>query len=586
MDGKSPAKVVLSLGLHEADQAMAENTEGPKQQGRSRIGKRDPQDTHVYLIGGGIASLVATVHLIHDAEVPAKQVHIIEAANKAGGAMSSVNSAEKGYSIRGTRKLNFTYHCLYDTLSKVPSGKDGRTILQEINSFNKYFNSPSHHKSTGGNPIRLVAATDSGPRIVDATKLNLEGGDKVKLLELLLKEESDIGDEEIQHCFSPRFCESLFWDLWCTMYGFQPWHSAKEFRRYLHRFLHEFPNLQNMAGVERTPMNDFESVILPLEKYLVDLGVDFRYGITVESLEFNKESGDEICVSKLNTKVAGTTNAAIDVRPQDIVLTTLGSMVSDCKVGSNVEQPPPMPKQAEITENLSLVWKLWTDLANPELNRHAAAFGDPANFYSRVANSNWLCFTVTLKNTDFMKRLGDWAGGQRDSYPLVTFRDSPWLVSITIPNQPYFLGQPKETVVLWGYGLFPDQDGTYAKKPMTKCSGQDIFKEVLGHLGFPTSPILDRSITIPVFMPFIGSPFVTRKEGDRPQVVPEKSVNLGLMGQFVEMERDVTFTMEYSARSAQTAVYALMGLDKAPHQVYRGDHSVKVLGEALKAIMG
>jgi oleate hydratase len=44
------------------------------------------------------------------------------------------------------------------------------------------------------------------------------------------------------------------------------------------------------------------------------------------------------------------------------------------------------------------------------------------------------------------------------------------------------------------------------------------------------------------------------------------------------------FTVEYSIRSAQTAVYSLLGLErKAPH-VYKGQFNARVLLEAFRAL--
>lgn len=61
-------------------------------------------------------------------------------------------------------------------------------------------------------------------------------------------------------------------------FAFQQWHSAVEFRRYLHRFIHEFSRINTLAGVDRTPLNQYESIILPIEVYLKNQGVEFRYG--------------------------------------------------------------------------------------------------------------------------------------------------------------------------------------------------------------------------------------------------------------------------------------------------------------------
>ena len=38
-------------------------------------------------------------------------------------------------------------------------------------------------------------------------------------------------------------------------FAFQPWHSAVEFRRYLHRFVMEFSRIETLGGVKRTVLN-------------------------------------------------------------------------------------------------------------------------------------------------------------------------------------------------------------------------------------------------------------------------------------------------------------------------------------------
>lgn len=50
------------------------------------------------------------------------------------------------------------------------------------------------------------------------------------------------------------------------------------------------------------------------------------------------------------------------------------------------------------------------------------------------------------------------------------------------------------------------------------------------------------------------------------------------------MPDDVVFTVEYSVRSAQLAVYQLLKLDKEPPALYKGQHDVKVLYNALKTM--
>jgi len=44
------------------------------------------------------------------------------------------------------------------------------------------------------------------------------------------------------------------------------------------------------------------------------------------------------------------------------------------------------------------------------------------------------------------------------------------------------------------------------------------------------------------------------------------------------------FTVEYSVRSAQAAVYSLLQLDRAPHAVYKGHHNPIVLYRAFMSL--
>jgi oleate hydratase len=126
------------------------------------------------------------------------------------------------------------------------------------------------------------------------------------------------------------------------------------------------------------------------------------------------------------------------------------------------------------------------------------------------------------------------------------------------------------------------------KKPMSACNGREIMTEIIGHLQVDThaANLLETSTCIPCMMPFITSQFLPREKGDRPKVVPEHSKNLAFVGQFCELPDDVVFTVEYSIRSAQTAVYALLGLSRTPPAVYKGNHDLRILLKAFLALHG
>jgi oleate hydratase len=186
----------------------------------------------------------------------------------------------------------------------------------------------------------------------------------------------------------------------------------------------------------------------------------------------------------------------------------------------------------------------------------------------------------------FFELIRDVTGNVPGEGGLITFPESSWLASIVLPHQPHFIAQPEGVQVFWGYGLFVDIPGNFVKKPMSACTGREIMTEIVGHLRLQENGarILDASTCIPCMMPFITSQFLPRSKGDRPQVIPEGSKNLAFVGQYCELSDDVVFTVEYSIRSAQTAVYSLLGLDRKSPPVYKGQFNPRILLEAFLAL--
>jgi oleate hydratase len=76
-----------------------------------------------------------------------------------------------------------------------------------------------------------------------------------------------------------------------------------------------------------------------------------------------------------------------------------------------------------------------------------------------------------------------------------------------------------------------------------------------------------------------------RRKGDRPPVVPNGSTNIAFIGQFCEIPDDAVFTVEYSVRSAQIAVYSLFHLDKKVAPIYRGYRDPHVLLDSLRTML-
>src|SRR5699024_6202951 len=147
---------------------------------------------------------------------------------------------------------------------------------------------------------------------------------------------------------------------------------------------------------------------------------------------------------------------------------------------------------------------------------------------------------------------------------IITVTDSNWMMSWTIHRQPHFKSQKENETIVWIYGLYSDTEGNYIKKRIVDCTGEEITKVWLYHLGV-TEALTDdlakqESInTVPVYMPFVTSSFMARVKGGRPAVVPEGSAELAFIGSFAESPtRDTVFTIEYCVRTAMEPVYSLL----------------------------
>jgi oleate hydratase len=518
-------------------------------------------ESSVYLVGGGIASLAAAAFFIRDGDIPGHKITILEESAKIGGSLDAAGNAEDGYVMRGGRMLESKYLCTFDLFSSIPTLDERTTVTREIFNWNETMKTSS--KS------RLFRA---GHRI-DAPSFGLSEKHILTIERLILEPEGMLGRSSISAHFDPLFFKTDFWLMWCTTFAFQPWHSAVEFKRYLMRFTHMVSGFNTLSGIMRTVYNQYDSMVRPLQKWLEQRGVKFRLNTRVTGLDLHHEA-DGFTVRGLHCE-QNEFGDDIQVNPEDKVLITLGSMTEASSLGS-MDEPAPLRGQPDGGS-----WALWDSLA-----AFQPQFGRPGNFTGHIPESKWMSFTTTLHDPTFFDRIRDLTGNVPGEGGLITFPESRWLASIVLPHQPHFIGQPADVNVFWGYGLFVDKTGDFVTKPMSACTGREIMTEILGHLRLQADAgkILANSTCIPCMMPFITSQFLCRGKGDRPQVVPKGSRNLAFIGQFCELPDDVVFTVEYSIRSAQTAVYSLLSLARTPPPVYKGDHDPRIVLRAFLAL--
>lgn len=521
--------------------------------------KNEYADKQVYFVGGGIASLAGAAFLVRDCDFPGKQIHIIEEMKLLGGSNDGAGNAEEGYVIRGGRMLNDeTYENTWELLGSIPSlDNPDISVRQEITRFDNEH--PTHSNA------RLVG---NGAKVEDVLSMGFNMTDRLAMLKLLAAPEAKLGKARILDCFSPNFFATNFWYMWATTFAFEPWHSAVELKRYMLRFMHEFPRIHTLEGVTRTSYNQYESIILPLHRYLEGHGVDFTLKCTVTDLDFKE--GEGITVERLHVEREGEASV-IALKDGDLVIVTNGSMTESSSLGSMTKAPELLGKGNS--------WKLWDRIAA----KKPGQLGDPSSFDDHIDGSKWESFTVTCQDGLFFERMEKFTRNKAGSGALVTFKDSSWFMSVVLAHQPHFRNQPEQVTVFWGYGLYPDREGDYVHKKMSECTGEEILQELLYHLKFEEDreAIIASANCIPCMMPFITAQFMPRLGTDRPKVVPDGSTNLAFIGQFCEIPDDVVFTEEYSVRSARIAVYTLLGVDKPIAPINQYQYDIRTLLQGL-----
>jgi oleate hydratase len=517
-----------------------------------------------WFVGGGIGSLSAAAFLIRDGGWKGEDITILEELQLNGGSCDGIGRPDGAYVIRGGRMMNLpTYECTWALFDGIPSlTAPGQSVYREILDFNARIKTNAK--------ARLVTRDRQK---VDVEDMGFSHRDRMELLALTRADEDRMGSSRISDWFSPEFFKTNFWYMWQTTFAFQTWHSAAELKRYMNRFMHEFPRIQTLAGVARTPYNQYDSLVKPLEAWLKDRGVRTEFGCKVTDLDLVQEQGAWRVTGIQCERGTGGTAAAgrIAVGPDDLVFMQNGCITESSSLGSMTEPPKMLSKQDGGS------WTLWEKVA-----RGRPEFGNPAPFCDHVSESVWESFTVTLRDTRFFERMQEFSGNEAGTGALVTFKDSNWLLSVVLAAQPHFVGQPMDVQVFWGYSLYPDRVGNFVNKAMKDCSGREILQELCGHLGFEYDSVFAAATCIPCMMPFIDALFQARRRSDRPLPVPANSKNLGFISQFVEIPDDVIFTVEYSVRAAQIAAYRLAGIDKPIPAVHHYEKTLKVMLQSVK----
>lgn len=521
-----------------------------------------------YLVGSGLAALSAACFLVRDGQMMGEHVHILEKEPIPGGACDGYLFENLGYVMRGGREMDNHFECMWDLFRSVPSIEtEGVSVLDEYYWLNK----------KDPNYSLMRATVNCGQDAHTNGKFGLTDRGAMEIMKLFFTADEDLYDKRIDQFFSDEVLNSNFWLYWRTMFAFENWHSALEMKLYIRRFIHHVGGLPDFTALRFTKYNQYESMILPMVRYLESFGVQFHYGVQVVDVDFDLKPGK---------KVAKSISVLRDGQPDQIALTendllfiTNGGCVENSTLGS---QDTPAPLHTQIEEGGG--WDMWRRIAAKD-----PAFGHPDKFCGNPAQTNWMSATVTTlddKIPPYVQKIckRDPFSGKVVTGGIVTAKDSNWLLSWTFNRQPQFRSQPKGHLVGWIYGLFSDKPGNYVKKAMRDCTGKEICMEWLYHMGVPEAQIPNLASqsanTIPCMMPYITSFFMPRAAGDRPDVVPRGAVNFAFLGQFAETVRDTIFTTEYSVRTGMEAVYTLLDIDRGVPEVWGSVFDVRDLLKA------
>ena len=525
------------------------------------------EEKKAFIVGGGIAGLSAAVFLIDDAGMPGKNITIYEKRQDVGGCCGVV-STEGAYICPGEREMEPYMECLWYLCSKIPSlDSPGRTVLDETVDANR--------ESAIHSECRVLQ--NRGHIWEGIHDYRMDPETTQKLQTFLYEPEEKLENITIEDYFGKEspFFDSAMW--WCfhTMLAFKPYHSALEAKRYLARF-----GLANridyLEGILHCKRNEYDSIIKPVTVWLKDRGVTIEGGCSVYDVEMDAacNTAHAVLMRKAGQEVR------VNVRPQDMVFVTNGSMMTNACFGDNTH----IARTNRDTEDLGL-FNIWINLA-----KRNEKFGHPEKFLGQIDKTKWMSYFITVKGyPEFFKRVEKMTGSPSGTGGAVTLKDSGWEMSLVFYDRDYFPRQRENNEdVLWGDGLFGERIGTYIKKPMAECTGEEILTELLYHLNMMDmkDEVLAHSHVSTCMMPYITSQFMPRTGTDRPEVVPDGCTNLAFIGQYVEIPGDVVFTIETSVRTPLTAVYALTGLEKDVIEVNPAQYDMRYFLERMKKFSG
>ncbi|KAL2858809.1 oleate hydratase, partial [Aspergillus pseudodeflectus] len=323
---------------------------------KGRFCRESPPDPgEAWILGSGTAALASALYLIRLANFSPGNVHILDWHESLALAVHNTGNQSSGYDqFPGCLPVPVG-EPLKDLLGLVPSVRDeNQTVFDEIKNA-EYFASSDNRKDLN---TQFLVQQDGALIKIPTNFLNLKFRQRIALVRLMLKGEKSLQRKQIRDYLPPSFFEGTFWAIWSAQFGFQPWHSASEFRRTIRQYLRDFHGLKILSCLDITGRYQFESTFIPIYHFLRSLEVDFRFDAKVKDIVTSVRNGQRV-VRSINLVENGFELCQV-IGKDDIVIATLGSTVSGSTTGNN--DNPPFRASMQPNEALDENWSLWLEL--------------------------------------------------------------------------------------------------------------------------------------------------------------------------------------------------------------------------------
>ena len=254
-----------------------------------------------YIVGSGLAALTAACYLVRDGQMKGEHIHILEKGELPGGACDGYKFENLGYVMRGGREMDNHFEVMWDLFRSIPSIEtEGASVLDEYYWLNK----------EDPNYSLCRATVDRGQDAHTDGKFDISDKGAMEIMKLFFTPNEDLQDKKITDFFDDEVLNSNFWLYWRTMFAFENWHSALEMKLYIQRYIHHIGGLPDFTALRFTKYNQYESMILPMVKYLESHNVRFHYGVQVTNVEFDcSDPAHKLAKQQVGAQTAGNRNA-------------------------------------------------------------------------------------------------------------------------------------------------------------------------------------------------------------------------------------------------------------------------------------